>query len=574
MRRSRSIAAACIALAVLGLAGCAVVPAAPVAPPVPVVVIVTDPITWSEVASGMPELRRLADGAALGLVVAKDPAASASTLSANGITGVQPISSTRVHGTPAEMDEAIASAVAEAPPGAAIVVASELTLTVPGRGASAGVALVSGGGYKAGLLTSISTRRRGLVTDSDVAATAARIAGASPGTPSAIVASVVDDHRTPAERIAWLQRVSIFLDATEKLRIPAVSVYGACMVLLLLGGWYFAERGRASAHFGYWSLVLRRLIILGLVLPPAATLLHVADRFPSSPPRLVALLLAASGFLWVFAEFAWQRWGTAGAVAFAGIAAALVLGGDQLTGASLSLSGIFSYSPLGAFRFFGIGNEGASILIGGALVGLSLEMDATGPEVRRRRLLIAAVGAACVLLCAAPFFGANVVVSLWGTVTFAAFWIAAEKRRVRVRDVVAVGALAVLAVATMVMLDRFTGGTHIGRAVGEAASGGLGALLAHRLQMSVRLLTGSVLPAIALALTAVLAYLRARPRGRMALVLAKYPYFAAAMSAGLIGGVLGTLAEDSGVIIIALVLTYLVGALVALMLEPEREAIA
>jgi hypothetical protein len=253
---------------------------------------------------------------------------------------------------------------------------------------------------------------------------------------------------------------------------------------------------------------------------------------------------------------------------------ALILGIDQLAGATLSLSSIFSYSPLIGFRFFGIGNEGAAILFGGALVGLSLELDAAKSSARVRRISIAGVGAAAVIVCAAPFFGANVIVAVWGTATFAAFWLAAERRRIRTADMLFALALVGAAFAAMVALDRYTGGTHIGRAVGEVAGGGLGALLAERFATSLRIFMDSPLPAIVLIIATILAYMRLRPRGRMAVVLGRYPVFAAAMTAGLLGGFIGALTEDSGVVVLALVITYLVGGLVALMLEPDGSVVA
>lgn len=575
MKQKTGIAVVLLAIVLAALSGCASVASAPSTTAIPVVFVVTPPLTWSDVsADETPALMHLAENAAIGAVVSKNPALSVATLSDHGTGTTRPITAVTVSGSLATIDAAVAEQVAGAPVGAAIVVVSTAGAATPGHGASAGIVLAKGGSYESGLLTSASTRRDGLVTDADVAATVGAIAGATSAPKAGIAASVVDDSRTPADRVAWLARVSVFLTAVEKIRVPIFNVYTAAMVVLLLGGWFVAERYRTAARYTYWSLVLRRFIVLGLVLPAGATLLHVADRLPGTPQRVVALLLAASGLLWIFAEFAWHKWGTAGAIAFSGLAAALILGIDQLAGATLSLSSIFSYSPLIGFRFFGIGNEGAAILFGGALVGLSLELDAAVSSARVRRLSIAGVGAAAVIVCAAPFFGANVIVAVWGTATFAAFWLAAEKRRIRPVDVLIALAIAGVALVSMVALDRFTGGTHIGRAVGEVAGGGLGALLAERFATSLRIFTDSPLPAIVLVIAAVLSYFRLRPRGRMAVVLRKHPIFAAAMTAGLFGGFVGALTEDSGVVVLALTITYLISGLVALMLEPDGSVVA
>ena len=186
--------------------------------------------------------------------------------------------------------------------------------------------------------------------------------------------------------------------------------------------------------------------------------------------------------------------------------------------------------------------------------------------------MIIGTGVLAVALCALPFFGANVIVAVWGTLTFGAFYLAAEQRRPKAVHVLALGAVVLAVVGAAVLLDRMVGGgTHIGRAVSDASTGGIGGLIASRVATSVRIFTSSVLPSIVLAIAGVLAYVRVRPRGEVAKVLSEYPMFAAAVTAGLIGGVVGALVEDSGVVVFALILTYLVGALVMLMLEPEGE---
>ena len=217
--------------------------------------------------------------------------------------------------------------------------------------------------------------------------------------------------------------------------------------------------------------------------------MFAVDRYPSAVMRIISLMLAASGFVWIIAEFAWHRWGTAGALGLVGTVTAIVFGVDQLLGAPLSFSGIFSYSPIAAFRFYGIGNEGAAILVGAAIVGVSLELDGMPVLAAKRRLVIIGTGVLAVALCALPFFGANVVVAVWGTLTFGALYLAAEQRRPRPVQLVALGAIVLAVVAAAVLLDRMVGGgTHIGRAVSDASTGGIGGLIASRAATSLRIL--------------------------------------------------------------------------------------
>jgi hypothetical protein len=132
--------------------------------------------------------------------------------------------------------------------------------------------------------------------------------------------------------------------------------------------------------------------------------------------------------------------------------------------------------------------------------------------------------------------------------------------------------LAVLAVVAAVLLDRFVGaGTHIARAVGEASGGGLPALALARARTALSIFVASPLPVVVLTAAIGFGYLCARPRGVMAATLRTHPLFRAALTAGLAGGLVGALVEDSGLVILALLLLYLAGALTMLMLEPDDE---
>jgi hypothetical protein len=528
-----------------------------------IVVIVTPPLSWSDVTSGeMPLTEKLALSSAVALLADHegDTEGALGKRFDTALTG--PEGDVRVvSGTLREIDAAVGLAQEGLAEGDVLVVVSS-TAGANGRSGHLGIALVNGGGFDASLLTSTSTHRMGLVTADDVVSATASAAGLESADTRATAAA---DERTSEERLKRLAAMDVSAGVMERIRIPIFNIYTIAMVLLILGGWFVAERYRSAARFPYWSLVLRRAVLFGMIVPVAGTLLHVVDRFPESPQRVVALLLAASGIVWVFSEFAWHRWGTAAAVAFAGITTAL-------TGAALSFSSIFSYSPVAAFRFFGIGNEGAAILVAAAVVGTALELDAVDAPVRIRQLTILGVGALSVFICSAPFLGANVIVAVWGTVTFGALWLAVRGRRPRAVEIAAVVVIVAAALGGAVLLDRaLSGGTHIGRAIGQAVGGGLGTILATRFATSVRIFTDSPLPSVVLVIAAAFAFLRIHLRGRFKLVVERYPVFGAAITAGLIGGAVGAVVEDSGVAILALILVYVVGALVMLMLEPDGE---
>ena len=260
---------------------------------------------------------------------------------------------------------------------------------------------------------------------------------------------------------------------------------------------------------------------------------------------------------------------------------AAVLIVDSWIGSPLSAFGFLSYSPLLGARFYGLGNEAAGVLFGSILVGVALFMDEAGdarwmPAFRRWGL--PAVGALAVWTAAAPTLGANVGVAGWGIVCFAVIWLGANGvkmswRRLIVASIV-VAILVVLAVVILSVVD-IGGGTetHLSRALGSAERGGLEELwviVARKAETNLRVLTHTNWAYVLIAVLAFLGFMRWKPRGEFMEALERYPAFADAMSALLIGGLVAYFTEDSGIVIPALMMLYPGAGVLYLMLERGR----
>jgi hypothetical protein len=296
---------------------------------------------------------------------------------------------------------------------------------------------------------------------------------------------------------------------------------------------------------------------------------------PDSPGVVVGVFLLTSALVWVLALFAERRWGAAMALAVVGLGSAGVLLGDQLFGAPLSYSGLFSYSPLLGARYYGIGNEGASIVVGGALAGLALLADAKRETrwVHRLRAWGPAIaGLAIVLITAAPFLGANVGLVAWGTAAFGILWLGLNGRRMTFGWFVLGVAIAIAFVAAFSLYDLSDGATqtHLGRAWESAGAGGLEELwriVVRKAETNWRVLRATNWSILMVAILAFLGYMRWRPYGIFAETLAAYPAFGVAVTAALWGSLVGYFTEDSGIVIPALVMLYITGSLLHLMLS-------
>ncbi len=243
------------------------------------------------------------------------------------------------------------------------------------------------------------------------------------------------------------------------------------------------------------------------------------------------------------------------------VASGLVVGAlaiDVIAGSPLTSLSLLGPNPGLGVRFYGVGNELEALLGVLVVAGTGAALAGFWPRLGRRRAAVAflAAGLLSAIVFAAGRFGADVgaaiVLPVGGAVAAAA--IAAQRRRAALLVIAApVAVLALIALA-----DLLTGANaHLTRSVLDA--GGLGNLAdvaQRRLQLSAhsfgRPILVFFLPLVAA--LAALAYLR---RDRLQAWLAPLP----ALRAGLVGAiaatVIGTLANDSGALLLEIGAAYI-----------------
>lgn len=451
-----------------------------------------------------------------------------------------------------------------------------------------GPTIVSGPGFEGGLVSSPSTHRAGLMTDLDVAASALALLGVD--RPVSVRGNaVVQDGpgEDLASRVDRLQAMNDTAVGVDTVRLPIQTGYIAVTVLALIACALLLGRMR-RAHESWGKHVnggFRHLIMLLLSMPLAATLMYLVVPYPDSSAMVVVVFLGMTLLVWAASSLI-ERWqGSAIALAALGLGTATVLLVDQLLGAPLSFSGLFSYSPLLGARYYGIGNEGASIVVGAALAGLALLADARrdAPWVGHLRAWGPALaGLAVVVITAAPFLGANIGVIAWGTAAFGIMWLYLTGRRMTPGWFILGIAIVAAFVVAFSLYDLAGSGTqtHLGRAWESADSGGLIELwriVVRKAETNWRVLRATNWSILMIAILGFLAYMRWRPHGVFAETLDAYPAFGIAMSAALWGSLVGYFTEDSGIVIPALVMLYITASLLHLMLsappgEPEVPA--
>ncbi len=438
--------------------------------------------------------------------------------------------------------------------------------------------VVGGGGFSGGLIASPSTHRPGLMTDLDVAATVLDMMGLE--RPVSVRGNAVGQTMLGSDlpgRVEHLKAMNATAVSVDTVRLSVQTGYIAVTVLTLIACALLLGRMRRSREsWGHRAeTAFRHVIMLLLSMPVSATLMYVLVPYPSSPEAVVLLFAGVTIAVWAVLSLLERLLGSAIALSVAGLGTAGVLLLDQLLGAPLSFSGLFSYSPLLGARYYGIGNEGASIVVGATLAGLALLVDARRdrPWIHHVRAWAPAViGLAIVFITAAPFLGANIGVIAWGTAAFGIMWLYLNGRKMTPGWFI-LGIVIVMAFVVAFSLYDLAGSgaqTHLGRAWESADSGGLIELwriIVRKAETNWRVLRATNWSILMIAILGFLAYMRWRPHGVFAETLQMYPAFAVAMSAALWGSLVGYFTEDSGIVIPALVMLYITASLLHLMLS-------
>ena len=399
---------------------------------------------------------------------------------------------------------------------------------------------IAGRGFD-GDLTSASTRTDGYVLSTDLAPTILGHFGIA--VPSAVSGQPIRTEG-PVDPAA-IEALTARMGVISSRRGPVIGL----SLLVWLGLLALASaltRGRL-ARVGV------RLVGLAVVLLPTVLLIGAAAK----PGETVEFLLVALATP-LLAGLALTIFGGYRAL---GVAAAATIGAyaiDLVAGSPLTSLSLLGPNPGLGVRFYGIGNELEALLAVLIVAGTGAALAGFAPRSTPRTAATAflAVGIGAAFVFAAGRFGADVGAAIVFPIGAAVAAAAVAARRRRTALLVVAAPLAM--VALLALIDLLTGGnSHFTRSVLDA--GGLNALAdvaQRRLQLSAHSFTRPIvfvfLPAI-LALAA-LAFAR---RERLGAWLRDWP----AMRAGLIGAavatVAGTLANDSGALLLEIGAAYL-----------------
>ena len=423
-------------------------------------------------------------------------------------------------------------------------------------------------------LSADSTQRQGLSTSLDLSATIYYLLDIPASV--AVIGTPFHVDESFDDRQEYLIKSNNTALAVDSLRGTVLSTFIWTIVTLLAAGAFVLMW--ANNHWKpktvKWIRRALYTITLGcLSIPAASVFMFFFNVWPQTPGAVLWQLLASTFIIWALALLVmYIRGGTSGII-FLGALTSIAIIIDQMLGAPFSFSGFFSYSTVMAFRFYGLGNEGAALLYGATIIPFVLWLDRVKNPHRYTTWVLAIGGFFVMLVCAAPWWGANVGVAAWATIGYAVLLLLANNQKVTWKSMLLMLVAIVLVLGVLIAVDMLgtSGETHLARSIGMAEQDGgiapLVEIVVRKAATNFRVLTGSLWGVFFVAVIGFLIAMRVRPTPELTRTLQANKFFGDGMTAILVGGIAAFFTEDSGIVLPAIMVLYLGCALLWLMLE-------
>lgn len=240
----------------------------------------------------------------------------------------------------------------------------------------------------------------------------------------------------------------------------------------------------------------------------------------------------------------------------------------------LQLNAVWGNDPIVAGRFTGLGNIAFAILGSSSLMTGALLVHRWG-ETRRLFLLIAALFVATVVVDGAPSLGSDVGGVLALVPALGITFMLLMGKRPTVRTVLIALGATVAALAAFLILDfarPADSRTHLARLVEDIRARGFdafGEAASRKIRTNLRVFRSTIWTYLVPPALAVITWLLLRPSGRWHELAVRYPKLRAGLIGGLVLAVLGFAVNDSGIVVPAMVLSFLapMSLLIHLLLE-------
>lgn len=413
-----------------------------------------------------------------------------------------------------------------------------------------------------GILTSATTKRDGIITNTDLTAQVLEYFNISRSPHMSghkIDCKIIEE---PLEYLMNLNDISVF---NYKSRATIVKTYIGFIIIALLLSLIFI------LYFKKYLSLIKSLLTAVLIIPSALLLLPLFNPWNSLRFTL-SLVFTVVAFSIILKKFSKDSLQTFAVSCLFSTAIILV---DTFLKNPLMKVSILGYDPIAGARFYGIGNEYMGFLLGTTLIGTTALVDKYRAKEKTMKAISIIIYIVVLLTLAAPTLGTNVGGSMAAFVGFGTATLLLLKGNISGRDIVLIGIFLILSLICLFIYDGIRPAetqSHIGQTSTLIRYNSVYALFqifGRKLSMNYKLIKYSIWTWALIAIIAALGLLFRWPVGILKEIFRKHKY----LYFGFISGIIGTLAafafNDSGVVAAAMFMIPVTIPLIIMCIDEE-----
>lgn len=401
---------------------------------------------------------------------------------------------------------------------------------------------------KGKIITSDSTKREGIVTNTDIAPTILNFF------------KIKKQFKFEGSKINAIKNDNS-LDYINQLNKKTIDIYAARKVIINI-----------YVLVLVFALVIATLMIIYLknrrlqrILPPLAFLLSMPLIFLLAPVFSKIYLSIAgifiTGMLLTMFIFLISKDNQARLLLILSATwAAIIL--DIISGQNLIKYSILGYDPILGARFYGIGNEYMGVLIGSTIMMAAISLQKSIVPLKGIRYILPIFFLITVIVIGHPLLGANVggmIASALGFV-FAAYKLLDVKKMGTLRIIIVAIFLSMfIAVLLVTDVTSKNGFSHAARAIFRISEGGIGEalkIITIKALSNIRLVFYSMWTKLIVVVLAAFIIFLSKSKGIIKEANKKYPVFMKGIESVTIASIAAFIFNDSGVVASAIILIF------------------
>lgn len=393
-----------------------------------------------------------------------------------------------------------------------------------------------------GTIASATTRRDGLITNTDIAVEVLDFLGISKESPMTGHKFTYNRRDNNLEYLKNLNTISVFNYKTRPVIIKAFIGFIIFVLIISLV---------CMTYLKDYLQYIKPLLTAVMITPIVILILPLLE-----PWSLAQYCLFAIGLLFVFTFLIHSLFkDNLSLLSFVFLLSTSIIFIDTLMQNPLTKISILGYDPIAGARFYGIGNEYMGFLLGSTMIGTCALIDKCKKcHEKSTKLISLLIYVAILFTLAMPNLGTNVGGTIAAFISFTTLILLLFRGRILPRDLAIIGVILLLGILSLFIYDGMRPAdeqSHIGQTSYLVKQNSLFALFqifTRKLSMNYKLIKYSNWTLALFAIIAVLIVMFRWPMGVLKKIFYKYNnlYY------GFISGIIGTLSafafNDSGVV--------------------------